>query len=296
MSLMSKLLMSTVVATVALSTNAQAQNAELVTDVKKTAVQNPQPDNDTLVKYVKKSIVKNPQVKVKGVTVLESTTHKDLPGWTVLLTTMDLEFQKKEIHAPETMFVKDGMVTGHLVNLKTDIDYRDEIKPTVPQSFYNDAHLLFGNKDAAHKIIVFSDPQCPFCKEVVPGILKAAKENPSKIALYYYHLPLLRIHPVSDILTRVMHVAQEEGKTEIVEKMYTLKIKPQETNMTKVLAAVKSHTNYSISAEKINEKAVVDALKYDADAAAKMMVSGTPTVYIDGKWDKKRDGYKALIK
>jgi len=26
-----------------------------------------------------------------------------------------------------------------------------------------------------------------------------------------------------------------------------------------------------------------------------MMVSGTPTIYIDGEWDKMRDGYKKLI-
>ena len=123
MSLMSKLLMSTVLATVTLSANVQ-------------------PDNKLLVKYVKRSVVKNPQVKVKGVTVLESKTDERLPGWTILLTTMDLEYQKKEIHAPEMMFVKDGLITGHLVNLKTGNDYRDEIKPSVPQSYYNDAHLF----------------------------------------------------------------------------------------------------------------------------------------------------------
>ena len=277
MSLMSKLLISTVVATVALSANAQ-------------------PDNKLLVNYIKKSVVKNPQVKVNGVTVIESTTHKDLPGWTVLLTNIDLEYQKKDIHVPETMFVKDGMVTGHLVNLATDVDYRDIIKPKVQDSIYDKAHLLFGNKDAEHKIVVFSDPECPFCREVVPGLMKAAKENPSKIALYYYHLPLLQIHPVSGILTRIMHVAQEEGKIDVIEKMYTIKLKPQETDMTKVLEAVKSHTGYSISADKINSKAVKDALKADAYAASKMMVSGTPTIYIDGKLDKNRDGYKAFVK
>jgi len=274
---MSKLLMSTVVATVALSANAQ-------------------PDNKTLVKYIKKAVVKNPQVKVKGLTVIESKTHKDLPGWTILLTNMDLEYQKKDIHAPETMFIKDGVITGHLVNLKTGNDYRDEIKPTVPTTMYDDAHLLFGNKDAAHKVLVFSDPMCPFCRETVPAIFKAAKENPSKIALYYYHLPLLRIHPVSDILTRVMHVAQEEGKTDVIEKIYAIKIKPQETDMTKILAAVKSQAGYSVSAQKVDAKAVKDALKADTDAAGRMMVQGTPTVYIDGEWDKMRDGYKKLIK
>jgi len=277
MSLMSKLLMSTVLATVALSANAQ-------------------PDTKELLKYIKKAVVKNPQVKVKGVTIIESKTHKDLPGWNILLTTMDLEYQKKDIHAPETMFVKDGLITGHLVDLKTGNDYRDNIKPTVPESYYDDAHLLFGNKDAKHKVLIFSDPQCPFCQEVVPAIFKAARENPTKMAVYYYHLPLLRIHPVSDVLTRVMHVAQHEGKTDIVEKLYSLKISPRETNMTKILSAVQAHAGYSVSSTKVDAKETKDALKADELAAGKMMVSGTPTIYIDGEWDKLRDGYKKLIK
>jgi len=274
---MSKLLMSTVAATVALSANAQ-------------------PDNKQLLKYVKKAVVKNPQVTVKGVTVLESKTDERLAGWTILLTTMDLEYQKKEIHAPEMMFVKDGLVTGHLVDLKTGNDYRDEIKPSVPQSYYDDAHLLFGNKDAAHKILIFSDPQCPFCQEVVPEIFKASRENPTKIAVYYYHLPLLRIHPVSDILTRVMHVAQHEGKMDVVDKIYSLKIDPRETDMTKILSAVKSHAEYSVTAAQVDANEVKKALKEDEIAAGKMMVSGTPTIYIDGEWDKMRNGYKKLIK
>jgi len=277
MSLMSKLLMSTVLATATLSANVQ-------------------PDNKLLVKYVKRSVVKNPQVKVKGVTVLESKTDERLPGWTILLTTMDLEYQKKEIHAPEMMFVKDGLITGHLVNLKTGNDYRDEIKPSVPQSYYDDAHMMFGNKDAEHKVLIFSDPQCPFCQEIVPEIFKASKENPTKIAVYYYHLPLLRIHPVSDVLTRVMHVAQHEGKMDVVEKIYSLKIDPRETDMKKILAAVKSHTGYSVTAAQVDAKEVKAAMNADELAASKMMVSGTPTIYVDGQWDKMRDGYKKLIK
>ena len=277
MSLMSKLLTSTLIATVVLSASAQ-------------------PDNKSLVNYVKKSVVKNPEVKVNGVTVIESKTVKALPGWTVLLTTMDLTYKKKEIHAPETMFIKDGLITGHLVNLKTGKDYRNEIKPTVPASMYNDAHLLFGNKDAKHKVLIFSDPQCPFCQELVPEIFKAARENPTTLAVYYYHLPLLRIHPVSDVLTRVMHVAQHEGKADMVDKIYSLKIDPRETNVTKILAAVKKHANYDVTPAQIDAKKVKAAIKADAAAAGKMMVSGTPTIYLDGQWDKMRNGYEKFIK
>ena len=276
MSLMSKLLTSILIATVALSASAQ-------------------PDSKTLLKYVKKNVVKNPEVKVKGITILEKKQHKDLPGWDILLTTMDLEYQKKDIHAPEMIFVKDGLATGHLVNLKTGKDYRNEIKPTVPKSMYNDAHLLFGNKNAKHKVLIFSDPQCPFCQELVPEIFKAARENPTKLAVYYYHLPLLRIHPVSDVLTRVMEVAQHQGKMDMVEKLYSLKIDPRETDVTKILAAVKKHANYVVTPAQIDAKKVKDAIKADAEAAGKMMVSGTPTIYIDGQWDKMRTGYEDLI-
>ena len=277
MSLMSKLLTSTLIASIAL-------NAGSV------------PDNKTLVKYVKRNVVKNPQVKVKGITVLETKTHKDLPGWTVILATMNLNYQKKDINAPEMMFVKDGLITSHLINQKTGNDYRNEIKPTVPKSMYNKEHLLFGNKDAKHKVLIFSDPQCPFCMEIVPEIFRAAKANPTKLAVYYYHLPLLKLHPVADVLTRVMHVAQHEGKNDMVEKLYSLKINARETDVKKILAAVKKHANYTVTPAQIDAKSVKAAIKADKDAAGKMMVAGTPTIYIDGEWDKMRDGYKKLIK
>jgi len=255
-----------------------------------------QPDEETLLKYVKKNIVKNPQVTVDGVTIIEKKQHKDLPEWDILLTTMDLTFQKKEIHAPETMFIKDGLITGHLVDLKTGKDYRSDIKPTVPESMYDDTHLMFGNKNAEHKVLIFSDPQCPFCQEIVPEIFKAAKENPTKLAVYYYHLPLLKIHPVADVITRIMHVAQHEGKIDMVAKIYSLSIDARETNATKILEAVKKHANYSVTEDQINAKDVKDAIAKDVRMAEKMMVTGTPTIYLDGEWDKMRNGYEKFIK
>ena len=83
---------------------------------------------------------------------------------------------------------------------------------------------------------------------------------------------------------------------DVLEKIYSLEIDPKETNITKILAAVKSHAGYSVTAAQVNQKSVTDALKKDVDNAGKMMVSGTPTIYIDSEWDKMRDGYKKLIK
>jgi protein-disulfide isomerase len=274
---MSKLLTSTLIATLALNAGSSV-------------------DEKTLLKYVKRHVVLNPQVKVKGITIIEETSHPALPGWSVYLTTINLDYQGKEINAPETIFVKDGLATRNLVSLEKGKDYRKEIKPKVSDKFYNDAHLIFGNKNAAHKVLVFSDPQCPFCQDVVPDIMKAAKEHPDTIALYYYHLPLLRIHPVSDVLTRVMHLAQHEGKMDILPKVYAMKIDSKETDTKKILAEVKKQTGYSVSVTQVNAEKVKDAMKADTDAASELMVSGTPTIYVDGKWDKMRNKYKEFIK
>lgn len=249
-----------------------------------------------LKKYVETHVVKNSRVDIEGVTVIEETTHPDLPGWKVYMITVEIEYLGKEMRVPETVFFKDGLMTGDLISLDKEINYRDRIKPEVPESFYNDAHLIYGHKDAAHKVLVFSDPRCPYCQELVPEIIKAAKAYPDKLALYYYHLPLLRIHPVSDILTRVMHIAQAEGRMDVFEKIYSMKIKAEETNVAKVLSEVKKQTGYSVTAKQINAKELKQALKADVDAAVEIMVTGTPTVFVDGKWDINRTKYKKLIK
>ncbi|RUO76069.1 DsbA family protein [Idiomarina seosinensis] len=41
------------------------------------------------------------------------------------------------------------------------------------------AHPILGNNDAMHKIIVFTDYNCPFCKKLEPSLHKLVEEYPS---------------------------------------------------------------------------------------------------------------------
>ncbi len=279
---MSKLLMSTLIAGTTLSSAA--------TD---TTI----PNEKELIKYIKKNIIRNPQVTVNGVKIIEQQTNDALVGWKILLLNIDVNvtFQNKVLKVPEMVFVKDGLIAPELVDIKNGNSFRNDIKPSIPAEMYDDAHLILGNKDAKHKIMIFSDPQCPFCQESVPPVLEVAKENPEKIALYYYHLPLLNIHPVSGILTRIMHLAQKEGKGELYTKFYAMKLDARETNETKIINAVEKETGFKVTKKQLHTKELEDAMKVDEDAASRMMVTGTPTIYIDGRWDKMRDGYKKLI-
>ena len=252
-------------------------------------------DEKTILKFVKNQVVKNKDVKVLGVTVIERKSVKELPGWEVLLVTMQLEYNNQKLDAPETFFVRDNVITPVLVDLKTGANYRDDIKPTVPDEVYNKNHLLVGNANAKHKILVFSDPLCPFCQEVVPGLLDAAKANPDVMAVYYYHLPLKQIHPASAVLTRIMEVAQRQGKNDIVGKVYALQVDPNDTNEANLIRIVKSQLGFSVTSAQINSPEILDALSHDEKIALRLMVTGTPTIYIDGKLDKLREGYKDLL-
>jgi len=275
MSLMSKLLTSSIVTTLIVSAGAF-----------------------DIEKFVKKNVVKNPQVKVKNV---ETISTKKIPGdnnWNAYLVMVNLSFKGKAIQEPMTIFVdeKSGLATMSLMNANSGKDYKRTIKPSMPESYYKESHLIAGEKNAKHKMVIFSDPQCPFCIQYVPGVIKDFKEKKGDVALYYYHMPLLRLHPVSEVLTRVMEVLQKEGKTELAMKVYGLKISAGEKNEEKILAALKKQLNIEVSKEAIAKKEIKEAVKKDMDSATQMMVRGTPSIYFDGEFDQSRTMYKQFLK
>ncbi|NKQ41930.1 MAG: thioredoxin domain-containing protein [Sulfurovum sp.] len=275
MSLMSKLLTSSIIATLALS--AEAFDIE---------------------KYVKNHVVKNKQVKVKSVDTLST---KKIPGsndWNAYLVMVNLNYNGKDIKEPMTIFVdvKSGLATMGLINVKTGRDYQRTIKPNIPKDYYKEKNLIAGNKDAKYKVAIFSDPQCPFCIDFVPKVFKEFKETKADIALYYYHMPLLRLHPVAEPLTRIMEVLQKEGKMDQAMNVYNLKISAKETNEDIILKALKDQLKIEVSKEAISKQEIKDAVKQDMEAATKLMIRGTPTVYFDSEFDETRVKYKQYLK
>ncbi len=252
-------------------------------------------DNAKLMKFIETQVVKNKDVKVLGVEIIEQKKVDELPGWEIVFVNMKLQYNNQMINAPETFFVRDNVITPLIFDMDKNINYRDEVKPTIKDALYNKEHLVAGNSDAKHKILVFSDPQCPFCQEVVPDLLKAARENPNVLSVYYYHLPLEQIHPVSVTLVKIMEFAQKTGKLDMIEKLYSLQIDPATTDEAMIIAEVKKQIGFSVTSAQINTKDIMTALQNDKDTASRTMVTGTPTVYIDGKIDKLREGYKDLL-
>ncbi len=280
MSLMSRLLSLAVITTLTVSAGSNA---------------------DEVKSYVKNHMIQNKQVKVTKVDIIDSKLLDEPKGWEAFFINIHANVKKgptifDKVTVPETLFVKDGYTVPTLINLETGEDLKMVLKPDLKSNVYDEKHLIAGNKDAKHKLVIFTDPMCPFCREKVPEVYKAVKENPDTFALYYYHLPLLRIHPVSDIITRAMQVAKSKGvKEDKVMELYKLKVGRTEVNATKVLGEIKKQFGIDVTEKEINDEKISKEITFDRDMATQSMVTGTPTLYIDGKWDPSRNEYKKFI-
>jgi thiol-disulfide isomerase/thioredoxin len=251
-----------------------------------------------LENYVKRDLVTNPKVKVTGVELIKKVQFEEAPDWTLYMFLMKLRYNGKNDIIPERIFIneKANLTTTTLYSIKSRKFLGKGIRPELTADYYDDAHLIAGNKDAKHKLVVFSDPKCPFCQRYVPKIYEDVKAHPQDLALYYYHMPLRRIHPVSDVLVRVMEVLQKDGRTDDAMKMYDLKINIRERNPKVILDAIKKQFNIEVKEEDINKPEIKKAIENDIYKANRAMITGTPTVYLDGKFDTKVTSYKDIIK
>ncbi|WP_300362715.1 thioredoxin domain-containing protein [Hydrogenimonas sp.] len=253
-----------------------------------------------VINYVKRKLSRNPQVAINDTRIEDKLPIPGIKGWSAYVVAVDINLTRgkktRRVKFEDILFVSSDLITSELVDRKTGRDVRSMIQPKMPKDIYSQEHLLYGKPDAKHKIVLFSDPLCPFCRMSVPDLMKAAREHPDDIALYYYHLPLTTIHPASETLVRVMLLAQKEGKMDIVEKMYQISVDPDLKDEKKILEIVKKETGYSVTPEQLHQQWIDKRLGRDRLTSRKLLVTGTPTVFADGKKDVTREKYKSFIK
>ncbi len=255
-----------------------------------------------IISYVKKAINVNKNFKLKDIRVGQSAAVEKLPNWKVYFLDIDLEVHKKgqkdsvtTVH--DKIFSNGTYIVRDFIDMKKKSSLKDHIAPDLDgKIFYKADHLLYGNPDAKMKIVAFSDPICPFCQTYMPKLLKAAKENPDKIALYYYHFPLTMLHKEAPTVIKAILVAEKQGVKNVVEKVYAAKFALDTADDKKILKAFNKAIGTDITEKDINAQDILVHYSEDVEAAGQLMISGTPTIYVDGKKDYSRNKYKAMIK
>ncbi len=248
-----------------------------------------------VIKFVKRGLSNNPDLKVYKVDIVEKIPLEKPKGWDAYVVKFKIGLKRpgreENVTQRDILFVHDRYVAPDLVDIKTNRSMKTRIVLSVDKSFYDREHLIFGNPDAKHKIVVFSDPLCPFCREVVPKLFEAAKKHPDLFALYYYHLPIEALHPASVPLAKAIIYLKKQGNKEAIEKIYKTEFNYEEKDEKKVLAELDKKLGLKLTPQQINQPWVVAELQEDRRKAKELMVRGTPTVYFDGKYDRTRKMY-----
>ncbi len=259
-----------------------------------------QADEDQVIEFLQKGIGQNPNIISLDIEVVKTIPLDKPKGWEAYIVQMSgkakgRDGKPQEISQRSIYFASsDGVVTSELYNITTGTKLATAIAPEFDKKYYDEAHHIFGNKDAAHKVVIFSDPLCPFCRTFVPEALVFMKKYPKTYNVYYYHFPLQSLHPAAVTLVKAAAAAEMQGRKNIVSGLYKVKVNGRESNQQKILDAFNKAQNTSITLSDISTKAVEEHIKHDMKVAQEHLVNGTPTMFLDGKKDNSKLLYKKV--
>jgi len=151
-----------------------------------------------------------------------------------------------------------------------------------------------GPADAPITITLFTDFECPYCKKVEPLLAQVLEKNPETVKVVFKNMPL-NFHKFAQPAAKAALAAEKQGKFwEFHDELFALgKLNDQAINdiATKLNLDIVKWKKDKDSAE-IKRKVNVDI--QDAQKAG---VTGTPTIFINGRLLKNRNiqGFQQII-
>lgn len=144
-----------------------------------------------------------------------------------------------------------------------------------------------GGQDAPVTIVLFTDFQCPFCKKMGPLLDMVLENNPDAVKIVFKNMPLRRMHPFADPAARAALAAHEQGKFwEFHDELFA-------QEKLSLQGIEKIAQSLSLDMEKwkadMNAAPIHGQVFKDMQEADKAGVTGTPTLFINGKLFKSRN-------
>ena len=254
--------------------------------------------DENIISFEQKRISQNPNVKIKEIKI---NTKKELPlnGWYGYILDVEANVQGKDINAKDILFSDGKYISLELIDSTTGKSLKDLVTPNLTDSFHDKSKLIAGNHNAKDKIVLFSDPLCPFCKDYVPDVIKYVNKNSDSIALYYYNFPL-SIHPAATPLSKLIEVAKHKGVKDVELRAYEIDWEPyfdvKTTDEKKILEAFNKEFKTNIKLEEISTNEIKALIEKDITMGEEVMVQGTPTIFVNKVKDSTKLKYETLGK
>jgi len=138
-----------------------------------------------------------------------------------------------------------------------------------------------GPADAQIKVIEFADYECPYCQSMQPALDKLEAEYKGKVQLAFKDLPL-PMHPHAEKAAEAARCAGIQGKYwEYHDRLF--QGKQLEVPQLKESARALSLDGKAFD-ECLDSNKQADAVKVQANQAADMQLTGTPSFFINGRF------------
>ncbi len=254
--------------------------------------------DENIISFEQKRISQNPNVKINDIKI---NTKKELPlnGWYGYILDVKANIQGKDIDAKDIIFSDGKYISLELIDSETGKSLKDVVTPNLTDNFHDKAKLIAGNPNAKDKLVVFSDPLCPFCKDYLPDVIKYVNKNSDSIALYYYNFPL-SIHPAATPLSKMIEIAKHKGLKDVELKVYETDWEPyfdvKTTDEKKILEAFNKEFKTNIKIEELSDNKINELITKDIKMGEEVMVQGTPTIFVNKVKDSTRQKYETLGK
>ncbi len=178
------------------------------------------------------------------------------------------------------------------------VDNAKQTLSSVAVSFVVDVDIsgapIKGPADAPVTMTLFTDFECPYCRQIVPLLEEVLAKNPQTVKLAFKNMPL-KMHRYAEPAASAALAAGEQGKFwEFHDRLFALPKLSDE-------AIRKIATDLGLDMAKFEKDmaspAIQARIQKDVADAQSVGVSGTPTIFINGRSPKQRnlDGFQQII-
>ena len=151
-----------------------------------------------------------------------------------------------------------------------------------------------GNKDAPVTIAIFSDFQCPYCGKIAPLLEQVLKKNDQTVKIVFKNLPLPNHEEAQPAALAALAAGQQGKFWEYHDKLFAEE-KVETTDFERI--AKELGLDIDMFKKDMASAQLQNQLRADMLEAQQLGVTGTPTVFINGRKLEQRslEGFQNLI-
>ncbi len=191
-----------------------------------------------------------------------------------------------EIPVPTTVTAIDIAPQGEALYL---VDGKNKSFTSVALDYIRDIDTTGspskGRDDAPVTIVLFTDFECPYCKKLEPMLDEVVAKNKKDVRYVFKNMPL-SFHQMAGPAHQAAAAADEQGRFwDFHDRLFALK----ELNIQAIMDIAKDlGLDMDKFTEDMNSPAIYQKIAKDLNDADNAMVTGTPTLFVNGRKLQKR--------